>query len=171
MLALLGLILIGFNYGIYKNEQILENGEIVLLQLAPVDPRSLMQGDYMILRYALEENIFEYGSSLEFEYIVIRKDEDNVAHFVRFYEDEQLAVNEKLLRIHNGSGSSIRPDTFLFQEGHAKYYEEAKYGVFKFSKSGEYLLTDLADENRQIISPLGTSSPTTSSPEPSSPSQ
>jgi uncharacterized membrane-anchored protein len=34
-----------FNYGIFQKEEIKANGEIVLLELAPVDPRSLIQGD------------------------------------------------------------------------------------------------------------------------------
>ena len=44
-LAVLALV----NLGIYQREQLLTRGQIVLLDLAPVDPRSLMQGDYMRL--------------------------------------------------------------------------------------------------------------------------
>ncbi len=32
---------------------LLAKGDIIILELAPVDPRSLMQGDYMALSYAL----------------------------------------------------------------------------------------------------------------------
>jgi uncharacterized membrane-anchored protein len=45
------------NWSIYKKEQLLENGQIVYLPLAPVDPRSLMQGDYMALRFAIVSDI------------------------------------------------------------------------------------------------------------------
>ena len=38
---------------VWSNERILSGGQTVLLELAPVDPRSLMQGDYMALNYAL----------------------------------------------------------------------------------------------------------------------
>ncbi|WP_351125065.1 GDYXXLXY domain-containing protein, partial [Shewanella sp. T24-MNA-CIBAN-0130] len=44
-------ILAGINYKIFQQEQLLANGEIILFELAPVDPRSLMQGDYMALNY------------------------------------------------------------------------------------------------------------------------
>ncbi len=44
-------ILTAGNWGIYQREQLLTQGRIVLLELAPVDPRSLMQGDYMALRF------------------------------------------------------------------------------------------------------------------------
>ncbi|MDE8355606.1 GDYXXLXY domain-containing protein, partial [Klebsiella pneumoniae] len=38
------------NLAIVSCERLLAEGEVVLLELAPVDPRSLMQGDYMSLR-------------------------------------------------------------------------------------------------------------------------
>ncbi|MBI3711463.1 MAG: GDYXXLXY domain-containing protein, partial [Burkholderiales bacterium] len=38
------LILCAVNYIIVQREQLLQDGRIVLLELAPVDPRSLMQG-------------------------------------------------------------------------------------------------------------------------------
>lgn len=151
MLVLLGFILISLNYSIYQKEQFKKHGEAILLRLAPLDPRSLMQGDYMNLRYALEATANKHTPPNSAEYIVILPDENNVARFVRFHEGELLAINEKLLRFHEGSRDKIRPDTFLFQEGHAKYYENAKYGVFRFDDSGEPLLTHLADRNRQII--------------------
>ena len=83
---------------------------------------------------------------------MIRSDNNNVAQFERFYDNEELSEGEKLLRFHKKYSSlRIVPDSFLFQEGHAKYYENAKYGVFKFDNSGKYLLIALADENRSII--------------------
>ena len=38
---------------VWSNERILAHGQVVRLELAPADPRSLMQGDYMMLNYAL----------------------------------------------------------------------------------------------------------------------
>ena len=45
------------NQGIFQRERILADGRIVLLELEPVDPRSLMQGDYMALRFAVVDDI------------------------------------------------------------------------------------------------------------------
>ncbi|TCP95956.1 putative membrane protein [Cricetibacter osteomyelitidis] len=39
------------NYAVVDNENVLNNGKPIILKLAPVDPRSLMQGDYMELNY------------------------------------------------------------------------------------------------------------------------
>ena len=51
IIANLILLLGYFNWSVYKKEQTLKDGQLILLQLAPVDPRSLMQGDYMRLSY------------------------------------------------------------------------------------------------------------------------
>ena len=51
------LVLAAVNWKIAAKERIKTHGEIVLLDLAPVDPRSLMQGDYMALRFALTRDL------------------------------------------------------------------------------------------------------------------
>jgi uncharacterized membrane-anchored protein len=43
------------NFSIAAKERLLAHGRIVVLELAPVDPRSLMQGDYMQLNYRVAE--------------------------------------------------------------------------------------------------------------------
>ena len=40
--------------GIQDNEALIRDGERILVRLAPVDPRSLVQGDYMALAFALD---------------------------------------------------------------------------------------------------------------------
>ncbi len=157
MAALSVLVLASLNYGIYEKEQIKEHGEMLLLELAPADPRSLIQGDYMRLRYAIERDApaKELASHQKRGYMVIRSDENNVAQFTRFHKKEDLAAGEKLLHFHKKySRVRIVPDAFFFQEGHAKHYRLAKYGVFKFDGSGNHLLVGLADENRKTISDL-----------------
>ena len=155
IMVIFSVLVVGIlNYGVYEKEQIKKNGETLLLELAPVDPRSLMQGDYMRLRYALEADIFteELESHQKRGYMVISPDENNVAQFVRFHKKEDLSTDEKLLHFHQQYRTvRIVPDSFLFQEGHAEYYENAKYGVFKFDDSGNHILVGLADENRQQI--------------------
>ncbi len=51
------LALVVVNHGIVQRERILSDGHVLLLELQPVDPRSLMQGDYMALRFAITEDI------------------------------------------------------------------------------------------------------------------
>ena len=61
VIAVLGLVLaLGLiNWSIYQKEQHLRHGDVIKLKLAPVDPRSLMQGDYMALRFELANQIRE----------------------------------------------------------------------------------------------------------------
>lgn len=162
MVVFLVIILAAFNYSIYEKEQLKKEGEIVLLELAPVDPRSLMQGDYMRLRYAIEDttknNIYQekqegQEKTAKKGQLVITVDSKNIAQFVRIHQNERLANNERLLayQLNDYNRIIIRPNSFLFQEGHAKYYENAKYGVFKFNQKNDKLLLGLADENGKLI--------------------
>lgn len=143
-----------FNLGIYQKEQIKAEGETVFLELAPVDPRSLMQGDYMQLRYKIEREQ-NYQAKEKRGYLVIGLDSNKVGKFKRFYQQgEALAEHEKLLRYHDEYGNiRIVPDSFMFQEGQAKLYERAKYGVFKFDNQGNHILVALANEQLQVIQP------------------
>ena len=53
-MALGALLVLGVvNAAIVGKETIKREGDTVYLPLAPVDPRSLMQGDYMALRFTL----------------------------------------------------------------------------------------------------------------------
>ncbi|TKR56627.1 DUF4401 domain-containing protein [Allopusillimonas ginsengisoli] len=57
LLAGLVLVLVLANTTIYQKEQILAHGERVVLELVPVDPRSLMQGDYMALQFGVAQQL------------------------------------------------------------------------------------------------------------------
>ena len=67
VIALLGAV----NYKVQQFEDVLATGKPVVLKIAPVDPRSLMQGDYMVLNYAIlsefqqSQVLLETNESLE----------------------------------------------------------------------------------------------------------
>lgn len=168
-IALIGMLLTltGINLTIAKYEAHLATGDTVLLELAPVDPRGFMQGDYMALRFAIEEDILEALKAINKEYTwrtydgiaIIKKDENGVGHFVRLTDDKtikakDLEINETPLHFrlrHN----QIRfaTNAFFFQEGHAEAYEAAEYGLFRVNESGEPLLTDMVDDEFEVILP------------------
>ena len=50
-------VLVAVNGSILAKERIKTNGMRIFLELAPVDPRSLMQGDYMALRFAIADKL------------------------------------------------------------------------------------------------------------------
>lgn len=147
------LVLAVVNIGIYQKQQILAHGETIFLALAPVDPRSLMQGDYMRLRYQVENGL-SYQADRDRGYIIIRLDDKKIGHFKGFYQGEPLAPEDRLLRFHDRYGQMrIVPDSFMFQEGHADLYQGAKYGVFKSTNPHSSILVGLADENLRILGP------------------
>ena len=141
-----------FNYSIVKKEKLLKNGRLVLLELVPIDPRSLMQGDYMALRYDISRDFSESFSKRG--YCVIRLDHDGVAEKVRF-QDGLTPLNEGECLIGytftNGWDVNIGAESFFFQEGHAERYERAKYGGVKIDDKGNSLLVGLYDEQFQKI--------------------
>ncbi len=143
-------------YRIYKKEQIIENGQIVLLKLAPVDPRSLMQGDYMRLRFSIENTLLEKNeaesANQSTAYFVVNLDENAVGTFVRIDDDEALEDNQIKMqfRIRNAK-IRLATHAFFFQEGSAEKYEKAQYGEFRVDAKGELLLNNLRDESFKVI--------------------
>jgi uncharacterized membrane-anchored protein len=143
------------NGAIWQKERHLAEGDVVYLELAPVDPRSLMQGDYMALNFALGNQI---QSALEAEAppgrpqkarngaVIVRLDEQRIAHFQRLDRGAALSDKERRLRYRLRSGQvRFATDAFFFQEGHAEQYESARYGQFRINDNGESLLVDLYD--------------------------
>ncbi len=141
-----------FNYSIYRMEDLKANGTTMLVELAPRDPLSLIQGYYMQLGFAIERDLED--SDPDRGQVVVRPDADNVAEFVRHYRGEPLNEGERLLRYRRrGTRMQIVPDSYLFQEGHAEAYQQARYAIFQFGDVGSYILVGLADETRQPIRP------------------
>ncbi|PQA92469.1 hypothetical protein B0A69_15675 [Chryseobacterium shigense] len=147
------ILLVYFNYSVAKKEELLKDGQLVLLQLAPVDPRSLMQGDYMSLRYSLSENI--YSKYLPKRgYCVVRLDDKGIAERIRFQQEKTpLNKGEYIIKYTapNEWNINIGAESFFFQEGHARKYEKAKYGGIKIDKNGNSLLVGLYDEKLNNI--------------------
>jgi uncharacterized membrane-anchored protein len=148
------LILCAVNYTIYQRELLLSNGRVVLLELAPVDPRSLMQGDYMALRFKVANQAFNQGAQEMSEdgHLVLFLDERNVASFKRFADSSALAVDEQLLRYRMRNGQAkFATNAFFFQEGHAERYQNARFGEFRVGSDGDAILTRMRDENLVLL--------------------
>lgn len=133
---------------IIKKEATLAEGRTMLLRLAPVDPRSLIQGDYMTLRYAIANEI----SSDQLERkgcIVVTLDTNNVAKFVRIYKKEILKDGEHLLSYRKRGNLRLGAESYMFQEGDADVYSRARYGELKVDKEGSSVLVGLCGEDFQ----------------------
>lgn len=150
------LLLLGyFTYSIRAKEEILGEGQLVLLELAPVDPRSLMQGDYMNLRYAISRDVDTETEKLSRRgYCVIKIDQHGVGRKVRFQQDSSpLDKGEYLIKYTSPNEwiINIGAESFFFQEGHAEKYERAKYGALRIDKNGNSLLVGLYDQGLKEI--------------------
>lgn len=143
--------------GIVGKERLIARGDVIYLRLAPVDPRSLMQGDYMALNFAIANDVrvahgTEETSLAREELIVIRRDDREEGHFVRLYKGEPLDAGEQLLRVQNvpsrwgGNGVQVSTDAWFFQEGRAERYAKARFGEFRVDASGQALLVGMRDE-------------------------
>jgi len=148
------LVLVVVNILVVQKERLSANGQVVLLELAPVDPRSLIQGDYMRLRYSISGEV-ESNIDQKDGFIVVRLDKDNIAEYVRIHDLQiPLAHGELLLRYRQRAFDvRIGPESFFFQEGHAKYYNNARYGELRVSDSGDVLLVGLRGDRLEQLGP------------------
>ena len=130
----------------------------VLVELAPVDPRSLMQGDYMALQFRLANDTraalmkarAAAGTQAQGTLaaadgrIVATLDANGVATYARLDDGSALAENEIYLRYRVRQGRiRLGTNAYFFEEGTAKRYEAAQYGELRVAPDGELLLTGL----------------------------
>ncbi len=165
---LAGLIVLAFvNVSIVQRERLLEDGRIVLLELAPVDPRSLMQGDYMALRFKVAADATP-AMAREAEpargargasdlvnadgRIVVTVDAKRIASYRRLDDGQPLAAGEIVLRYRVREGVvKFATNAYFFQEGTAARYESARYGEFRVAPDGDLLLTHLRGKDLEPL--------------------
>lgn len=123
IIANLILLLGYFNWSVYKKEQTLKDGQLILLQLAPVDPRSLMQGDYMRLSYKeASSDLLDQQTAIR-GYAILQIDSNQVGKIVRLQNalepvnDNELVIKYKIVRHRiflGAESSSLKRDKILF---------------------------------------------------------
>ena len=173
LLAILVVVLAGFNLAILHKERQLAGGIEILLRLAPVDPRALLMGDYMTLEYRINASVRkalaeQYGNGGR------RHDARNrwpasgmavvriagpgehtpkgEALFVRMDNGAMLAPDEARLAFRIQGGNVVTASTaFYFQEGHGKAFESAVYGRLRLDAEGKSLLVALCDREGNDI--------------------
>ena len=141
-------VLLAINVEIAGKERIVRNGETVLLRIAPRDPRSLLQGDYMALRYTMAGVVAREArtSGMNDGFAVIELGELNEAKFVSLYKDQPLQDGQHLLR-YRKRGDSVRlaSDAYFFEEGSGQEYGGARFGEIRINTSGDAVLIGLRD--------------------------
>ncbi|MGG4443878.1 GDYXXLXY domain-containing protein [Brevibacillus fortis] len=158
-LVLLPVILLQFvliGYQVWSSETILANGKTVKLELVPIDPRSLLQGDYVILGYTistLDQEDIESGEKIR---VVLRQQANGLYSYSGFYEIEgqwnrtyepqssDVVINGNTIgsnRVEYGIESYFVPEgTGLEME------RNAKYAIVKIGERGDAILESLSNQ-------------------------
>lgn len=178
MKKFLPLILAGFSILLFvglilKHEQHLANSQSIFVELAPVDPRSILQGDYMVLNYELhfegdaEADRGEEGSLPDKKIAALEKRIQDQTHLLSYIQLDdqhrviQTSLDKSLLKIAPETSMSLilknpsnrlanlypAANSFLFAEGLEPCYRNAKYAEIKVKDNGQALLADLVDQN------------------------
>lgn len=137
-----------------QKEYVLRHGEQVFLMLEPVDPRSLIQGDYMQLSYAVSNEVHRGDADPPADgLLVLALDAEHRASFVRIDDGAPLGPGEVRIRYRRRHGFvRLGSDAFYFQEGQDDRYAGAKYGEVRLTGSGDAVLVGLRDAE---LHPLG----------------
>lgn len=165
-LSVMAVILLLINISIFNKEQHLAHGKVIYLELAPVDPRSLMQGDYMRLSFQLGNSVYSalpktgesrrWGHNVDASdgYVIARLDSKRIARFKALYNNQPVEQNEILLRYRVRNGVvKFATNAFFFQEGQEPVYRSARFGQFRVNEDGELLLAAMYDEHLNKLRP------------------
>lgn len=145
------LIVVVVAHAVYGFERTLKDGQLILLELAPVDPRSLMQGDYMALRFAVDGQLPTLEQNMA-TYAHLHLGARGRAVLAGSGVQPSSEPGVVSVRIRRGKwGASVGPNAFFFQEGTAAVYERARWGGFRVADDGTALLVGLYDAEFQLL--------------------
>jgi uncharacterized membrane-anchored protein len=143
---------------IWQKQALIAQGQPVFVALAPVDPRSLMQGDFMRLHFNVPPPLLDMPPSATAARpkVVARRDARGVAALHRVARPgEALGPDEFLFELTpKGGGWMLVSDAWFFREGEAALWEKARFGEFRVMPDGRALLVGMADENLRAIKSL-----------------
>ena len=155
------LILVLLNLAIVEREAIIAEGDTAILALVPVDPRSLIQGDYMALTYELQRDPALTAAAEERALagateglLVLAPDEEGI-HRYRRLEDGSLLGPDELRLLYRWRDDRLRLPgrSFFFQEGTAEAFARARFATFQVGAEGDAVLVGLRDEDLAEITP------------------
>jgi uncharacterized membrane-anchored protein len=133
------------NTGIWQKQQLIALGRPLFIELAPVDPRSLMQGDYMRLEFrvpqlAAPDGVFTNPRPR----VVARRDARGIATLLGLDTRTPLAPDELAIELTPRNGRwTVVSDAWFFREGEAERWAKAKYAEFRVDAQGRALLVGL----------------------------
>lgn len=142
------LLMIVFGYSVIKEEKNLKKATFYI-KTVPADPRSLIQGDYMVLNYDIAESARMEIGNIRKGYIRIKINDLKIAEFIRI-DEEYLPPSNNEISIQfqkNGSNIDIGVNSYLFQEGTGNKFQKAQYAEVIELKNGKLRLKNLLDKD------------------------
>lgn len=161
VIILLQFVIIGGQ--IIKSEIILNNGETVKIKIAPVDPRSLMQGDYITLEYDISHLSDVYDSDGEKSLpegkvnVVLRENDEGIYNLAGYYQvhgkwnKEYHAKKGDVIIAgkFDGYGSNIKygiENYFVEEETGWNLQQKVKYAFVKIGKNGDAIVERITEK-------------------------
>ncbi len=141
---------------ILDKERLLRHGAPIYLELAPVDPRSLIQGDYMRLDYRILRDLEATASSWPADgRLVLELDERGVVRGARRADPALTLEPGARLLAYRRRGGRLRlgAEAFFFEEGRAELFARARYSELRVGADGTSVLVALLDENLERLGP------------------
>lgn len=157
LLLALGLV----QWDVQRKEAVIAGGQRVYVALAPVDPRSILQGDYMALNFRLPPQVRDQlagRARARGLRVLARLDAQGVASVERLAAPgEEAGPQQVLLPLrHLRHGWTLVTDAYHFPEGAEPRLRQARYGEFRVLPGGQALLVGLADAELRFIDPAAT---------------
>ena len=141
------LVVVAANVSIWQKEDLIAHGQPVFVDLAPADPRSLMQGDFMRLDFRIPPEVqADLGGLLDRRrpHVVARRDARDIVTLLRVHKGEALAPGELRIELTPVHGEWVLvSDAWSFAEGEAARWAAARYGEFRVDATGRALLVGL----------------------------
>ncbi|OZI10371.1 hypothetical protein CEW92_17330 [Bacillaceae bacterium SAS-127] len=141
----------------WQKEQLLQNGQLVALKLEPLDPRSLLQGDYVQLNYEVHTQFLDKQDSLEGNiHIILEKSTESVrvnGKEVPVYKpktfvsaNEPAIVNEQKVTLQGKvkyGTLDLGIEHFFIPENTGQKWEDKNYALIRVATNGDAILETL----------------------------
>ncbi|PWW08579.1 putative membrane-anchored protein [Paenibacillus cellulosilyticus] len=156
LLVITVVLQLGFiSYQAAASEHALRSGTPVKLEIAPVDPRSMLQGDYVTLSYtnsrpsSLVETDLRNSNAHKVK-VVLKLDANGVYQFSRLYsQGESIEPNEVIMNGRWDGWGTVQYgiETYFVPEGTGMDVQrEARYAYVRVSSTGNAILERLSDQ-------------------------
>ncbi|MBM7649582.1 putative membrane-anchored protein/putative membrane protein [Bacillus ectoiniformans] len=158
VILLLQLVFVGGTA--WQKEQLLQNGELVALKLEPLDPRSMLQGDYVQLNYSIHTLYRDREAQNENRpgsvQVQLRKTADTLS-----YSNKAVPIYETTKFIKGNTAPIVEDDTvtiqgkgrfgtltlgiehFFIPENTGREWEDKNYALVRVAKNGDAILETL----------------------------